>query len=112
MRHAIVFATLTLAACTTTGGFASKTKPVDWTVTLARTCTGLNGLDAVFKGIAPALLASHKLIQANIDTEAATVKVLNAFCDPAHPPTDLAGAVAAVALASVDMGDLVGALSK
>ncbi len=108
-----------LAACTSAGGFASfsntatPAQKIDWPTTLTRTCTGLKGLDAVWQGVAPALVAAKKMPQAYIDREVAAAKLMNTLCDPTHPmPTDLPGAVAEVALASVDLGNLVGILSK
>lgn len=109
---AVYWTAIGLAACAADGSFATKAKPIDYAVSLQRTCTGLKGLDAVFKGVAPSLVAAGKLDASAIEIETATVKVLSDACDPNKPPTDLPGAVALVAVASVDMGNLVAVLSQ
>lgn len=99
-----------LSACASNGGWASKSNPVDYQVSLARVCTGVHGLDAVFQGLAQT--NPGKIGPDDQATEQAVVKLLTNLCDPGKLPTDMAGAVAAAAVASVDLGNLVAKLSK
>lgn len=99
-----------LAACAANGQFASKTNPIDYQVSLARVCTGVHGLDAVFQGLAQT--NPGKISPDDVGVEQGVVKLVGNFCDPGKLPTDLAGALASVAVASVDLGNLVAKLSK
>lgn len=101
-----------LVSCAADGSFATKAKPVDLAVSLNRVCTGLKGADLVAKGILSGLAAAGKADPAYIEIEAKAAKTALDFCDPTKPPTDLAGALAAVGVATVDAGDLIAALGK
>lgn len=97
-----------LYGCTTTGSVATSTSGIDWATTLTRTCTGLKGLDTVYKGV---IAGAPTLLNADQKAAAATAEtLLTTAC--AITPTDIPGAVASIAVASVNLGDAIAALSK
>jgi hypothetical protein len=95
--------------CAADGSFASKTKPVDLKVSLARVCVGVAGLEAAYDGLE---MSKSGLIKPEWHDKAqAAKKFAGDVCDPTKPPTDIATVLAQLAVYAVDMGDIVGALS-
>ncbi len=103
-----LLAAASLVACTSTGRFTTNSAQIDAKVTLNRVCTGIKGMDAIVKGAAAGGLVDAR----GLAIEQKALALVENFCDPAKPPTDVAGAIVALSGAMVDVGDLIATINK
>lgn len=97
-----------LVGCGTNGKFAGKDNPIDYAVSIDHACKALSGLNLTFR----ALSAAGKFDADQTAIGASAFAALNAFCDPAHPPTDFEGAIISLTTASVSLTTLIGQVTK